>query len=48
MYNGNDHCQIIGEYIITIFISHYTRRYIMTTNICVIHKNVFLIIQDDV
>ena len=27
---------------------HYIRRYIMTTNISVIHENVFLIIQDNV
>ena len=32
----------------TTFISHYIRRYITTTNISIIHENVFLIIQDNV
>ena len=32
----------------TIFISYYIRRYTITTNISLIHENVFLIIQKDV
>ena len=28
--------------------SYYIRRYIITTNISIIHENIFLIIQDDV
>ena len=64
MYNNNKHFLIhesvyyhyILSCIMTIFIFHYTREYIMITNIFlinenvyrVIHENVFVVIQDDV
>ena len=48
MYNKNVYCHYIRRCIMTIFIYHYVRRYIIITNIFVIRESVYRLIRDDV
>ena len=52
IYNNNEYFYYISCYtrqcIITLFIFHYIRRYIITTNIFIIHESVYRVIRDNV